>query len=140
SFVLVFWSRDPDGSQHNQGDSFHTLVPGINGPTSLAAIRNADTALALIEATLKKLDLYDSTNIVVAADHGFSTIMKSGTKSPSAGGSYKDVKKGDLPLGFLAIDLHGDLKKSYPRLKLFDPDDAYKEIDWTAGAHPSRGN
>ena len=41
-FVLVFWSRDPDGSQHNQGDSLNELVPGIDGPTSLAAIRNAD--------------------------------------------------------------------------------------------------
>src|ERR1700691_1773862 len=41
-FVLVFWSRDPDGTQHNQGDSLNKLVPGINGPTSLAAIRNAD--------------------------------------------------------------------------------------------------
>ena len=26
-FVLVYWSRDPDGSQHNQGDG------NINGPT-----------------------------------------------------------------------------------------------------------
>src|SRR5262249_49063960 len=31
-FVLVFWSRDPDGSQHNQGDSLNQLTPGINGP------------------------------------------------------------------------------------------------------------
>jgi len=30
-FVLVFWSRDPDGTQHNHGDSSH-LTPGINGP------------------------------------------------------------------------------------------------------------
>ena len=51
-FVLVFWSRDPDGSQHNQGDSLNALVPGINGPTSLAAIRNADDDLARIRAAL----------------------------------------------------------------------------------------
>ena len=38
-FVLVFWSRDPDGTQHNEGDSLNVLRPGINGPTSLAAIR-----------------------------------------------------------------------------------------------------
>ena len=31
-FVLVFWSRDPDGSQHNNGDSLNTVTPGINGP------------------------------------------------------------------------------------------------------------
>src|ERR1700709_2909947 len=41
-FVLVFWSRDPDGSQHNNGDSLNTVTPGINGPTSLARIKNDD--------------------------------------------------------------------------------------------------
>src|SRR4029077_16449924 len=40
-FLLVFWWRDPDGTQHNQGDSLGRLVPGINGPTSLASIKNA---------------------------------------------------------------------------------------------------
>ena len=45
-FVLVFWSRDPDGSQHNTGDSLNTVTPGINGPTSLAGIKNADNNLA----------------------------------------------------------------------------------------------
>ena len=44
-FILVFWSRDPDGTQHNQGDSLNQLTPGINGPTSLAAIKNADENL-----------------------------------------------------------------------------------------------
>lgn len=32
SFILVFWSGDPDGTQHNQGDSLNQLTPGINGP------------------------------------------------------------------------------------------------------------
>lgn len=45
-FVLVFWSRDPDGTQHNQGDSHLKVLPGINGPTSLASIKNADDNLA----------------------------------------------------------------------------------------------
>jgi len=26
-FVLAFWSRDPDASRHNQGDSLNALVP-----------------------------------------------------------------------------------------------------------------
>ena len=47
-FVAVYWSRDPDGSQHNQGDSLNTLTPGINGPTSKAAIKNADNNLKQI--------------------------------------------------------------------------------------------
>ena len=140
SFVMVFWSRDPDGTQHNQGDSFHAVSPGINGPTSFAAIRNADSALDLIEATLKRLNLYDRTNIIVAADHGFSTIVKTGTDSPSAKAGYKDVKPGELPLGFLAIDLYQGLKAADRNLKLFDPDSAYHEVVWPAGVHPLRGN
>src|SRR3984957_8484879 len=75
-FVLVFWSRDPDGSQHNQGDSLNNLVPGINGPTSLAAIHNADDDLARIRSTLNDLGLLASPDIITAADHGFSTIAK----------------------------------------------------------------
>ena len=38
-FVMVFWSRDPDGTQHNQGDSLNSLTPGINGVTSMAAMK-----------------------------------------------------------------------------------------------------
>lgn len=64
-FVLVFWSRDPDGTQHNQGDSLNQLVPGINGPTSLAAVKNADDNLTAILETLKSLDLDASTNLIV---------------------------------------------------------------------------
>src|SRR5579871_2163430 len=58
-FVLVFWSRDPDGSQHNQGDSLNTVTPGINGPTSMAAISNADDNLGQIQAALTSLGLAD---------------------------------------------------------------------------------
>jgi hypothetical protein len=28
-FVLVFWSRDPDGTQDNQGDSLTSWFPGL---------------------------------------------------------------------------------------------------------------
>src|SRR5262249_22216240 len=73
-FVLVFWSRDPDGTQHYQGDSLNALVPGINGPTSLAAIRNADDDLARIRSALSDLGMLGATDIIVVADHGFSTI------------------------------------------------------------------
>ena len=38
-FVLVFWSRDPDATQHNQGDSLGDLATGINGPTSRRAVQ-----------------------------------------------------------------------------------------------------
>src|SRR5262249_24469811 len=104
-FVLVFWSRDPDGTQHYQGDSLNQLVPGINGPTSQAAVKNADANLAAILETLRALGLEATTDIVIAADHGFSTISKESGTSPAAKFSYADVPSGKLPPGFLAIDL-----------------------------------
>jgi len=141
-FVLVFWSRDPDGTGHSQGDSTDRLTPGINGATSLSAIRNADTALAAIEAAVESLKLTPTTDIVLVADHGFSTISKDGGGSPAQHPDtpYSDVPPGQLPPGFLAIDLYAALKPDAPGLRLFDPDDSRRELDWTKGAHPLHGN
>ena len=133
-FVLVFWSRDPDGTQHNQGDSLNALSPGINGPTSLASIKNADANLAAIQNALSALGLAATTDIFVTADHGFSTISKQTETSPSAKVSYEDVPPGFLPPGFLGIDIAKTLGMS-----LFDPDDKNKKIE--DGKHSSkRGN
>ena len=132
-FVLVFWSRDPDGSQHNTGDSLNTVTPGINGPTSLAGIRNADNNLAQLRKALDDLGLAATTNIMVAADHGFSTISKESKTSPSAKASYEDTPKDFLPMGFLAIDLAKALE-----LPLFDPND--KNASIAVNAHPKAGN
>jgi hypothetical protein len=132
-FLLVFWSRDPDGSQHNQGDSLNTLVPGINGPTSLAAIRNADNDLARIQATLATLGLADTTDIIVSADHGFSTISKASSTSTAAKASYADVPAGALPPGFVALDLASALQ-----LPLFDPDS--KNVAVKPGMHTRLAN
>ena len=98
-FVLVFWSRDPDGSQHNTGDSLNTITPGINGPTSMAGIKNADNNLAQLRKTLDELGLAASTNIIISSDHGFSTISKESKTSPSAKISYDDTPKDFLPHG-----------------------------------------
>jgi Type I phosphodiesterase / nucleotide pyrophosphatase len=132
-FVLVFWSRDPDGSQHNNGDSLNTVTPGINGPTSLAAIRNADNNLAQLRKALDDLGLAASTNIIVSSDHGFSTISKESKTSPSAKASYEDTPKDFLPMGFLAIDLAKALD-----LPLFDPNDKNARV--ADNAHPKAGN
>jgi predicted AlkP superfamily pyrophosphatase or phosphodiesterase len=132
-FVLVFWSRDPDGSQHNTGDSLNTVTPGINGPTSLAGIRNADNNLAELRKALDDLGLTASTNIIIAADHGFSTISKESKTSPSAKVSYEDTPKDFLPMGFLAIDLAKALN-----LPLFDPNDKNARV--ADNAHPKAGN
>jgi len=139
-FVLIYWSRDPDGSQHYQGDSFDDVVTGINGPTSFSAIGDADAALAGIEQALKSMGLAERTNVIVAADHGFSTIAKRSDTSVAARGSYPDVIASELPVGFLAIDLTAALEKDDPKTQLFDPDAKNQPKDWTHGEHPALGN
>ena len=99
-FVLVFWSRDPDGSQHNNGDSLNTVTPGINGPTSLAGIKNADNNLAALRKALDELGLAADTNILIASDHGFSTISKESKTSQAAKASYDDTPKVSCPWAF----------------------------------------
>jgi hypothetical protein len=135
-FVMVFWSRDPDGTQHNQGDSLGQLTPGINGPTSLAAIKNADDDLTKIRAAVRALGLEPTTDIIVSADHGFSTISKQSQTSAAARYSYADVPPKQLPVGFLALDLSLALK-----LPLSDPDagniTVHPDFDQR---HPSKGD
>jgi hypothetical protein len=132
-FVLVFWSRDPDGSQHNQGDSLNNIIPGINGPTSLAAIHNADDDLGRIRSTLKDLGLLDTTDIIAVADHGFSTISKESQTSSTVKTKFTDALPGHLPLGFVALDLAHALK-----MPLLDPDNGYVTIG--DGQHTKNGN
>ena len=131
-FVLVYWSRDPDGTQHYQGDSLNRLKPGINGPTSKAAVQEADDNLKQILDYIHGVPaLAANTDIFVAADHGFATISKGDldgtghhfTSSYAASFVYKDknggqeVNSGFLPAGFVAIDLARALN-----LPLYDPD------------------
>jgi arylsulfatase A-like enzyme len=138
-FALLYWSRDPDGTQHFQGDSLNTLVPGINGLTSRAALKNADNNLKqILDYINSDPQLAASTDIFLTADHGFATISKydldaagHATKSYAATFIYKDaqgrqeVNTGFLPVGFVAIDLAHELG-----LPLYDPD---SQIDGPEG-------
>ncbi|HVR60348.1 MAG TPA: alkaline phosphatase family protein [Polyangia bacterium] len=149
-FLVVFWSRDPDGTQHNQGDSLNALTPGINGPTTKLAVRNVDGNLKqILDFVEADPGLAADTDVFVTADHGFSTISRhdvdrdgKATTSASAKFTYKDpdgkadVQPGFVPPGFVAIDLAIHLK-----LPLFDPDTqvageggvkVYAPVDWTA--------
>ena len=128
-FVLVFWSRDPDASQHATTDSIGKLTPGINGPSAMAAIRNADGNLASLLAALKAEGVSDTTDVFVTADHGFSTISKASKTSAAAKQSG-----GEAPSGFVAVDLAAGLG-----LPLFDPN-LQKPVDYAHGGHPAFGN
>jgi arylsulfatase A-like enzyme len=147
-FAILFWSRDPDSTQHVQKDSLGKLMPGINGATSKAGIKNADATLAGLLATLKSLGLDKTTDVFVTADHGFSTIDKHSQTSAAAGyeaaggpenaidtqNAPPPVGERDLPPGFLAIDLADALK-----LPLYDPN-TQLPVNFAAGEHPSYGN
>src|SRR6202030_2059178 len=74
-----------------------------------------------------------NTNILIASDHGFSTISKESKTSPSAKVSYDDTPKDFLPMGFLALDLAKALD-----LPLYDPNN--KNAAVAADAHPKAGN
>ena len=97
-FALLFWSRDPDASQHGTRDSLGEHEPGINGPSGKAGTRDADTALGELRAALKAQGLDATTDIFVTADHGFLTISHASDTSPSA-------VRGQIKQGFLAADL-----------------------------------
>ncbi len=131
-FVMVFWSRDPDGTQHNQGDSLNTVTPGINGPTSLAGIRNASNDLQALRDAVSILGLESSTDIFITADHGFSVNSRQSATSSAARMRFHDVPPGFLPPGFLSIDLAKALK-----FKLFDANGF--EVRLSAGFYPKRG-
>jgi arylsulfatase A-like enzyme len=99
----------------------------------MAAVRNADNDLAALLAALKAQGLDGTTDVIVTADHGFSTISKESATSFAAAQSFADVVPHQLPPGFLAMDIAHGL--SAP---LLDPDAKYQEVP--AGKHPSRGN
>jgi arylsulfatase A-like enzyme len=61
----VLWMAEPDNTQHGTG---------VGSPQSLNAIRNSDYTLSLVVAALKTRGVYDTTDIFVVSDHGFSTI------------------------------------------------------------------
>ncbi|MES1165438.1 MAG: alkaline phosphatase family protein [Verrucomicrobiota bacterium] len=109
-FAIVFWSRDPDISQHNQKDGAADWHVGINGATSRRAVRNADETLGRILSAIEANPaLKASTNLFVTSDHGFATLSR------------------DRPPGFVATDVAAHLK-----LPLYDPDQPAAG----AGTHP----
>ncbi len=61
----LLWLAEPDNTQHGTG---------VGSRQSLAAIRNSDHTLALVIDALKEHGVYDTTDIFVVSDHGFSTI------------------------------------------------------------------
>lgn len=123
-FALLFWSRDPDTTQHAATDSAGRLVPGINSNTDWQAIHNADNDLKGILDTLKQYGLDKTTDVIVIADHGFSTIAKG---IPDSSGNYQTT----LQNGWLAKDIAGWMGE-----KVYTPNNKSVEVDVAGGEHP----
>ena len=164
-FVLLFWSRDPDGTQHNNGDSFNPgsarygLQPGINGETVRKALHNADDNLKqLLDWLDAHPEVKANTDVLLTSDHGFATISRremdakghlsdSPAKTPENEpmGKEKPQPAGTLPPGFLAMDL-----ALFTNARLFDAsaspvtgDSVFAEIlfrDKSPRPHPSNGS
>ena len=129
-FAMLFWSRDPDATQHGADESNGKLVPGINGINAHAAIYNADSNLKGILDALKLSGLAGNTDVFVIADHGFSTIAKfiptpEGTLQPNS-----------LSIGFLALDI----AKWLGNQNIYDPDQSNALLDLSSGDHPQFGD
>ena len=126
-FAMLFWSRDPDISQHNGRDSVGEMIPGINGPSGLAGIRNADMMLGELLDYLKETDLDKTTDVFVTADHGFTTVNHVSATSPSARPDAAGPIT-DLQSGFLAMDLAASLG-----MPLRPPGDTGPSVDFKNG-------
>ena len=133
-FILLFWSRDPDMSQHNGRDSIGEYAPGINGPSGKAGTRDADTMLGELLDALKAQGLDKTTDVFVTADHGFTTVSHTSATSPSARFD-SGAALSDLPSGFLAVDLAANLA-----LPLRNPGATGPALDFSNGARPAGGS
>ncbi len=133
-FVLLFWSRDPDMSQHNGRDSIGEYAPGINGPSGKAGTRDADTMLGELLDALMAQGLDKTTDIFVTADHGFTTIGHTSATSPSARFD-SGAALSELPSGFLAVDLAASLG-----LPLRNPGASGAALDFANGAKLAGGS
>lgn len=65
--VTVLWLSEPDYSQHGSG-------PG--SAVSRSAWKSSDDVLAKVRAALAEKNVADKTDLLVASDHGFSTISR----------------------------------------------------------------
>lgn len=133
-FAMLYWSRDPDASQHGEKDSLGKLTPGINGPSGRAGIKDADETLAALLAALKAQGLDKTTDVFVTADHGFSTIDRQSKTSATHGMTFDKVLAGETPPGVVAVDLAEGLT-----LPMLDPFKNNSPVDYKSGALPSFG-
>ncbi|MEJ1963937.1 MAG: hypothetical protein WDO56_21270 [Gammaproteobacteria bacterium] len=108
-FFLIYRLAEPESAP---------IAGNVVHPAYKPDPRAADSALEAIEGTLKSLDLFDATNIIVAADHTLSRALKVSNTSRA---------RTLLPRQDSLVDL-------------FDSDNGNALVDWNSGGHPKQGN
>lgn len=124
-FLLIYRLAEPSNTTH-------ALYKQDPGP--------ANAALESIEAALKAADLFDTTDIVVAAEQVLARVAKVSATSRARSLLPRDKHVGTLPPGFLAIDITAALQEQDPSFGLFDPDRGHAYVDWDSRGHPAEGN
>jgi arylsulfatase A-like enzyme len=64
--VVINWLTEPDHAQHYYA---------VGSPEAMQMLRRSDSAIATVLAKLRELGLYQSTDILVLSDHGFSKLV-----------------------------------------------------------------
>lgn len=138
-FLLVYRLGQPQAVPQTVEDSDST--ENIEEPpAAFLEVLAVNDTLAALEGGLKSLGLYDSTNIVVAAEHGSSTVWKDSDTSVSLALAGDKRPRDKLPPGFLAIDIVDALQKVDGGLSLYDTDNGNKLVAYTSGHFPEYGN
>ncbi len=114
--------------------------PGGDGAAGTLLL-NTDRVLAAVESKLKERSLFDTTNIVVVAEHGRSTVWEAEQNELHR---RDEVQQRCRPRicrrDFSAIDLIKALLQEDGGLSLYDPDQKGERVHWWQGHYPSSGN
>ena len=133
-FVLVFWSRDPDGSQHNtrrqpqHRDARHQRADLDGRHQERRRQSGAIAQGARRSRPCRHHQHHHHRRPRLLDDFEGEQVQPVGESEPTT-----DTPKDFLPMGFLAIDLAKALD-----LPLFDPNDKNARV--AENAHPKAGN
>lgn len=139
-FMLIYRLPAVAAADNALAEPLASQNPSGEGTASTLLV-DTERVLTAVESKLKERGLFDSTNIVVVAEHGRSTVWKQSKTSFTREMSFGDVPSGKLPPGFLAIDLIKAMLREDGGLSLYDP---YRNggelVRWWEGQYPSHGS
>ena len=137
-FILVYRLRALDALATEPAKSMASAHPGVEGVAG-ALLINTDRTLSILERKLQERGLFATTNIVVVAEHGRSTVWKQSRTSYTGEMSFSGVPSGNLPPGFVAIDLIKAMLHEDGGLSLYDPGLNHETVHWWEGRYPTSG-